>query len=63
MSPKALVHEIVDGMPDDASLSEIVDQIRLEVSLEHAELDIGDGRITPHDELKARALERRKRYK
>ena len=62
MLPKAFVRGIVDGMPDDASLADIVGQIRLEVSLEQAEQDIRDGKLSPHDEVKARAREWQKRY-
>jgi len=62
MSPKAFVRQIVDEMPDDASLADIVDQIRLEVSLEQAEQDIRDGKWSPRDDVKARAREWRKGY-
>jgi hypothetical protein len=61
MSPKAFVREIVDGMSEHASLAEILDQIRLEVSLEQAENDIRAGNLISHEELKARSRDWRKR--
>src|SRR5260221_159463 len=63
VSPKTLIREIVDGMPDTATLAEIVDEIRLGVALEESMQDIREGNVISNAEMKARSLnwvERRK---
>jgi hypothetical protein len=56
--PKALVREVLDRMPENASFQEIVDEIRLLIALEESAQEIRDGKGIPQSE----AMERTRRW-
>ena len=54
-SPKAIVREALDRMPENASFEEIMEEIEILAGLERAEQDIRDGRVSSNAEVKERA--------
>ena len=54
-SPKAIVREVLDRMPENASLPEIAEEIAILAALEEAEQDIREGRVSSHADVKERA--------
>jgi len=54
-SPKAIVREVLDRMPENATLEEISEQIAILTALEAAEDDIRAGRVSSDEEVKERA--------
>jgi hypothetical protein len=54
-SPKAVVREALDRMPENASFEEIVEEIVILAALDEAEQDIRTGRVSSTAEVKERA--------
>jgi hypothetical protein len=54
-SPKALVREVLDRLPENASLPEIAEEIAILAALQEAEQDIREGRVSSNAEVKERA--------
>lgn len=54
-SPKAIVRQVLDRMPENATFEEIAEEIAILTALEAAEDDIRSGRVSTDEEVKARA--------
>jgi predicted transcriptional regulator len=54
MSNKQLVLETVQGMPDEASLEEILEQLAILATIRRGEADADAGRVIPQEEVKMR---------
>jgi predicted transcriptional regulator len=52
MSNKQLIIETVQGMPDEASLEEILEQLAPLAAISLGEVDAEAGRVIPHQEVK-----------
>jgi predicted transcriptional regulator len=55
VSPKAIVREVLDRLPENATFGEIAEQIGILTALEAAEEDIRAGRVSTDEEVKERA--------
>lgn len=55
VSPKAIVREVLDRLPENATFEEIAEQIAILTALEAAEEDIRAGRVFTDEEVKERA--------
>lgn len=55
MSNKDLVLEIVQKMPDDVTLDQIIEQLQLEAALDKGLDDLEAGRVVTFEELKKRS--------
>jgi predicted transcriptional regulator len=60
-SPKAIVRQVLDRMPEDATFEEIAEEIAILTALEAAEDDIRSGRVSSDEEVKQRARRWRSR--
>ena len=54
MTPKQKTLQALGTLPDDASYSELQEELKVLAALEEAETDIREGRVTPHEEVKRR---------
>jgi predicted transcriptional regulator len=52
MSSKQLVIEIVEGMPDEATLEETLEQLAILAAIRRGEADADAGRVIPHANVK-----------
>jgi predicted transcriptional regulator len=57
MTTKQTVLELIDSMPDNRDLEELLERLFLLQRLQRAEADVAAGRVRPHDEVMARAKE------
>ena len=55
---KEQVHELVDQLPDDATIEDLMHELYELRSVERGLADRAAGRLTPHDEAKGRVLAR-----
>ena len=55
---KEQVHELVNQLPDNATIEDLMHELYELSSIERGLADIAAGRLTPHDEAKARVLAR-----
>jgi predicted transcriptional regulator len=53
VSNKELVLETVRNMPEDATLTEISEEIAILAALREAETAVAEGRVVSHEEVKA----------
>jgi len=60
-TPKAIVRQVLDRMPEDATFEEIAEEIAILTALEAAEDDIRNGRVSSDEEVKERARRWRSR--
>ena len=54
MSSKEVILEVVGGMPDGATIEEIVEQIQILAAIRRGKQDIEAGRFVTHNEAKDR---------
>jgi predicted transcriptional regulator len=54
-TPKAVVREMLDRLPENATFAEIAEEIAILTALEAAEDDIRAGRVSSDEEVKERA--------
>lgn len=54
-TPKTIVRQVIDRMPENATFREIAEEIAILSALEDAEEDIREGRVSSQEEVKERA--------
>ncbi len=52
MSQKELVLEVIQGLPDDASIDQIADHVEFMAAIQKGVDDIDCGDTVPHEEIK-----------
>jgi len=57
MTTKQAVLELIENMPDDLDVEELMERLHLLQRLQRAEADVAAGRVRPHDEVMVRARE------
>lgn len=57
MTTKQAVLDLIEKMPDDLEIEDLLERLFLLQRLQRAEADIAAGRLRPHDEVMARARE------
>ena len=55
---KEQVHELVNQLPDNATIEDLMHELYELRSIERGLADMAAGRLTPHDEAKERVLVR-----
>ena len=55
---KEQVHELVNQLPDNATIEDLMHELYELRSIERGLADMAAGRLTPHDEAKERVLAR-----
>jgi predicted transcriptional regulator len=58
---KAQVHQLVNDLPADATIDDLMHELYELRSIERALADVQAGRLTPHDEARRLVLQGRKR--
>ncbi len=53
-SAKQLAREVVEGLPDDATLEDIMERLYFLAKIEAGRADVEAGRVIPHDEVRKR---------
>jgi hypothetical protein len=56
MSVKEQVRQLLDGLPDDASLDDIMHALYVRAKFERGAREIREGKGIPHEEAKKRIL-------
>jgi hypothetical protein len=51
---KEQVKKIIDNLPDDTTIDEVMHALYIQAKLERAEMSIAEGRITSHEDAKIR---------
>lgn len=59
-TPKQLVLEALQGLPDDATFADIEYHLYVRARLEEGRRAVQEGRVVPHDEVKRRLATWRK---
>ena len=54
MTTREMARSVIDALPENASLDDIMEALYLRAKLERAERSIEDGRGIPHEEAKKR---------
>jgi hypothetical protein len=54
MTTREMARNVIDALPEDASLDDIMEALYLRAKLERAERSIEEGRGIPHEEAKKR---------
>jgi len=54
MAVKDEAKQVIDALPDDASMDDIIHALYVRAKFEHAERQIREGRGIPHDAAKER---------
>jgi predicted transcriptional regulator len=54
MVAKDAARNVIDALPEDASLDDIIHALYVRAKFEHGEQDIREGRTVTHDEAKER---------
>ena len=54
MSAKEETLKIIQGLPDDCSTDDIMDELFFKKQVDAGLMDVAEGRVVSHDELKAR---------
>lgn len=54
MTTREMARSVIDALPEDASLDDIMEALYLRAKLERAERSIEEGRGIPHEEAKRR---------
>ena len=54
MTAKNLAKQVIESLPDNASMDEIIHALYVNAKFEHGEAEIRSGRGVPHDEAKKR---------
>ena len=55
MSDKQMVMDVVRELPEESTLEEILEQVRILAALQRSAEDADAGRVIPHEEVKKRA--------
>jgi len=54
MVAKEAAKHVIDAMPDDASMDDIIHALYVRAKFEHGEREIREGRGVPHEQVKER---------
>jgi predicted transcriptional regulator len=54
MGAKEEALKIIEGLPDDCSTDDILDELFFKKQVDAGLMDVAEGRVVSHDELKAR---------
>ena len=54
MAMKDMAKQVIDSLPDDASLDEIMHALYVNAKFQHGEQEIREGKGIPHEEAKRR---------
>lgn len=54
MADKDIAHEVIDALPDDASLDDAIHALYVRIKIERGMQDIREGRSVPHEEAMKR---------
>ena len=54
MVAKEAAKHVIDAMPDDASMDDIIHALYVRAKFEHGEREIREGRGVPHEQAKER---------
>ncbi len=54
MIAKEKVKEVIDKLPDDATLDDIIHALYIQAKFEHGDREIEEGKGIPHEEVKKR---------
>ncbi len=54
MTTKEIARNVIDALPEDTSMDDIMQALYLQAKLERAERSIEEGRGIPHEEAKKR---------
>ena len=54
MGAKEEALKIIEGLPDDCSTDDILDELFFKKRVDAGLMDVAEGRVVSHDELKAR---------
>lgn len=54
MTVKQQLREVLENLPDDATLEEVMERIYLLYKIEQGIADADAGRVTPHEEVERR---------
>jgi predicted transcriptional regulator len=60
-SPKQVLLETLQGLPDDATFEDIEYHLYVRARIEEGRRAVQEGRVVPHDEVKRQLAEWRKR--
>lgn len=53
MSTKELALDTIQGLPEDASWQDIEERIHFVAAIERARQEVRDGKVVPHEEVRA----------
>ena len=59
MGAKEEALKIIEGLPDDCSTDDILDELFFKKQVDAGLMDVAEGRVVSHDELKARITSNR----
>ncbi|NIR53089.1 hypothetical protein GWO43_22555 [candidate division KSB1 bacterium] len=54
MVVKDMARSVIDSLPDEATMEEIIDALYIRTKFEHGEQEIRDGKGIPHEQAKER---------
>ena len=57
MAVKDIARQVIDALPDEATMDDIIHALYLKAKFEHGEREIRDGRGVPHEQAKQRLQE------
>lgn len=52
MAVKDVAHEVIEGLPDDVTLDDIIHALYVRAKFERGEREIRDGKGVPHEEAR-----------
>ena len=58
MSAKEMVREVIDKLPDNASLDDIIHALYIQAKFEHGNQEIEIGKGIPHEDVKKRLYQK-----
>ena len=54
MAVKDIAKQIIDALPDEATMDDIIHALYIKIKFEHGESEIKEGKGIPHEEAKQR---------
>ena len=54
MAVKDIAKQIIDALPDEATMDDIIHALYIKIKFEHGESEIKEGKGTPNEEAKRR---------
>lgn len=50
---KQIVRDLLDRLPDDCTLADVIEELRVLEAIEQGRADVSDGRVVPHEQVVA----------